>query len=338
MENRKYYVKEVNKNKVIISYKNTKEQEEFKNSMEEFFSNLDENIFEKMKIKNIVILLDITISESKEDRNKIFETYIQDAFFNLDKFYKKSNENYMIALCDSKCTPALNIVFLKDKNKEDITFMPFSDKNILYSFEDIVKYEIIKYNSININEDDRNKIKYTTTRDYLINYKDIDPFCVHHVKSIVRNVYFYNDCDSIKDRDIFNRYIKDNINNITKDFYPTVLKDSRNDFVFIYHINKDNIFDILYTLMNIIYQERYYLLVSKFYNHKNSLHVYFIIDDKESFKMNIEKLNYVSARLFYKENIKCFNSIDDLIKNRIISIYPQMDTNNDINILVDFDY
>ena len=45
MENRKYYVKEVNKNKVIISYKNTKEQEEFKNSMEEFFSNLDENIF-----------------------------------------------------------------------------------------------------------------------------------------------------------------------------------------------------------------------------------------------------------------------------------------------------
>lgn len=337
MENRKYYLKEINKNKIIISY--IKEQEEFKVSMEKFFSNLDDNIFEKIEAKNIIILLDITISESKEDRNKIFETYIQDAFSNLDKFYKKSNENYIIALCDSKCVPTLNMVFFKNRRKADITFIPFSDKNILYSFEDIVKYEIIKYNSININEDDRNKIKYTTTKDFLINYKDIDPFCVHHVKSIVRNVYFYNDCDSIKDRDIFNKYIKDNINNhITKDFYPTVLKDSRNDFVFVYHVNKDNIFDILYTLMNIIYQERYYLVTSKFYNHKNSLHVYFIIDDKESFKTAIEKLNYVTARVFYKENIKCFDSIDDFIKNRIVGISPQIDLNNDINILIDFDY
>lgn len=90
--------------------------------------------------------------------------------------------------------------------------------------------------------------------------------------------------------------------------------------------------------MNIIYQERYYLVTSKFYNHKNSLHVYFIIDDKESFKTVIEKLNYVTARVFYKENIKCFDSIDDFIKNRIVGISPQIDLNNDINILIDFDY
>lgn len=335
MENRKYYVKEVNKFNIIISYENNyEEQEIFNKDIVNFFSKLSTNLSEKLKYNDVLIILDVNYKKSY-DKNI---NYIKDIYESINKPYNENDNNIAFYLINNKYNKNVVTVTSKMKTIKDEYICLGSPSFIFNEFLNIIKLEFLNNSIKKIEYKSSNKIdKIEFKKNFNYNFEKFsENILKDHTKSILNFVYFFNDGTSEENINKFNDYIEDLVKDCNTKEYP-LMKDS-GDNCLIYNITKDNIKDIINIIKNIMLIERSYELIEKEYLFDvfySKYKIFFIVDKKEFNKNILNLLSDLDKNILASMDVKCYNNIQDFIDDNIISItaiIPPYDRNIKISV------
>lgn len=331
MENRKYYVKEVNKFNIIISYENNyKEQEIFNKDIVDFFSKLPTNLSEKLKYNDVLIILDVNYKESY-DKNI---NYVKDIYESINKPYNENDNGISFYLIDNKYNK--NVVTVKMKSIKNAYICSGSPSFIFNEFLNVIKLEFLNNSIKKINYKSSNKIEFK--KNFSDNFEKFsENILKDYTKSILNFVYFFNDGTSEENINKFNDYIEDLVKDCNTKEYP-LMKDS-GDNCLIYNITKDNIKDIINIIKNIMLIERSHELLDEEYEYdtfSSEYKIFFIVDKKEFNKNILNLLSELDKNILASMNVKCYNNIQDFIDDNVISIIATRSYDGNIKLMVKF--
>lgn len=334
MKNRKYYVKEVNKFNIIISYENNyEEQEIFNKDVVNFFSKLSTNLSEKLKYNDVLIILDVNY---KESYNKNIN-YIKDIYESINKPYNENDNNISFYLINNKYNKNVVTVTSKLKTIKDSYISSGSPSYTFNEFLNVIKLEFLNNSIKKIDYKSSNKIEFK--KNFSDNFEKFsENILKDYTKSILNFVYFFNDGTSEENINKFNDYIKDLVKDCDTKEYPLV-KEFDDNYL-IYNVTKDSIRDIINIIKNIMIIERSHELIEADYLFDvfySKYKIFFIIDKEEFNKNILNLLSDLDKNILASMNVKCYNNIQDFIDDNVISITAVMDYyNRNIKLSVKF--